>query len=120
VSIGYGANDDWTSKDSVTSMFGDEVLAQLESASLDKPTGVITSQLTGGYFILLPLGREVRQLSESDLSQAQSNAYQTWLTAARADSNRVQSLVDPVTVMPSALKTNITEFQANYGQSTTN
>ncbi len=120
VSIGYGANDDWTSKDSVTSMFGDEVLAQLESASLDKPTGVITSQLTGGYFILLPLGREVRQLSESDLSQAQSNAYQTWLTAARADSNKVQSLVDPVTVMPSALKTNITEFQANYGQSTTN
>ena len=120
VSIGYGANGDWTSKDSVTSTFGDEVLAQLESASLDKPTGVITSQLTGGYFILLPLGREVRQLSESDLSQAQSNAYQAWLTAARADSNKVQSMVDPVTVMPSALKTNITEFQANYGQSTTN
>lgn len=120
VSIGYGANDDWTSKDSVTSMFGDEVLAQLESAPLDKPTGVITSQLTGGYFILLPLGREVRQLNESDLSQAQSNAYQTWLTTARADTNKVQSLVDPVTVMPSALKTNIAEFQANFGTGTQN
>lgn len=120
VSIGYGGNDDWTSKDSVSSMFGDEVLAQLESAPLNKPTGVITSQLTGGYFIVLPLGREVRQLSESDLSQAQSKAYQDWLTAARADENRVQQIVDPVTVMPSALKTNITQFQENYGQNTTN
>jgi hypothetical protein len=120
VSIGYGGNDDWTSKASVSSMFGDEVLAQLESAPLNKPSGVITSQLTGGYFIVLPLGREVRELSASDLSQAQSQAYQDWLTAARNDESKVQHFVDPVSIMPSALKTNIEQFQANYGQSTTN
>ena len=117
VPIGLGAHDDWTSKDAVTSRYGDEVLAQLESAPLNQPTGVITSQLTGGFFILLPLGREVRPLNESDLSQAQSQAYTDWLTAARADANKVQNLIDPLTVMPSALKSSITEFQQAVAQS---
>ncbi|HEY3340392.1 MAG TPA: hypothetical protein VGK81_00175, partial [Anaerolineae bacterium] len=119
VPIGYGGNNDWTSKASVTTQFGDEAVAQLESAALNKPTGVITSQLTGGYFILLPLGREVREMNSSDLSQAQSNAYTDWLSAARADTNKVQNLIDPVSIMPGALRNDITTFQQNYGQSPT-
>jgi hypothetical protein len=118
VPIGYGGNNDWTSKDTVASQFGDETVAQLESAPLNQPTGVITSQLTGGYFILLPLGREVREMNSSDLSQAQSKAYTDWLSAARADTNKVQNLIDPVSIMPGALRSNITQFQQDYGQST--
>jgi hypothetical protein len=115
VPIGLGAERDWTSKDTVSSQFGDEVVAALQSAPLNKPTSVITSQATGGFYILLPLGREIRPLSESDLQQAQQKAYTDWLAAAKADPNKVQHLLDPVAIMPSDLNNNITQFQQSIG-----
>ena len=115
VPLGLGAERDWTSKDSVSSQFGDEVVAALQSAPLNKPTSVITSQATGGFYILLPLGREIRPLSESDLQQAQQKAYTDWLAAAKADPNKVQRLLDPVAIMPTEVKNSITQFQQSIG-----
>jgi hypothetical protein len=117
VPIGLGAHDDWTSKDSVVNQYGPEVQAALESLPLNKPSGVITSPLTGAYFIVLPRGREVRALSESDLTTVQQKQYSGWLTAARADTKNVQNLVDPLSVMSASLKNSITTFQQNLMQS---
>jgi hypothetical protein len=114
--LGLGAHRDWTSKATVESQFGDEVLAALEGNPLNQPTGVITSQLTGGFFVLLPLGREIRALDESDLSQAQTKAYQDWLTASKADTSKVVKKIDPATVMPKEVKDAVTQFQENAGQ----
>ncbi len=116
VSIGLGAHDDWTSQASVTTDYGKAVLAALESGPLNKPTGVITSHLTGAYFILLPLGRGIRPLNQADLTAAQQKTYTDWLNAARADPNKVQKLIDPLTIMPAALKNDITTFQQNISQ----
>ena len=116
VSIGLGAHDDWTSQASVTTDYGNAVLAALESGPLNKPTGVITSHLTGAYFILLPLGRGIRPLNQADLTTAQQKTYTDWLNAARADPNKVQKLIDPLTIMPAALKNDITTFQQNISQ----
>jgi hypothetical protein len=109
--IGSGSHRDWTSKASVESQFGNEVLAALEAGPLNKPTTLITSSLTNGYYILLPLGREVRALEESELQQVQQKNYSDWLTAAKADANKVQRKFDPLTVMPRDLKTSIDQFQ---------
>ena len=114
-SIGLGAQRDWTSQASVESQFGTEILAALEGQPLNQPTSVISSQLTSSFYIVLPLGREVRELDEADLSQAQSKAYSDWLTAAKADADRVQRMIDPATVMPNDLKTSIQDFQNNVG-----
>ncbi len=115
-SIGLGAHDDWMPASSVTDQYGSEVLSAVQSAPLDKPSGVITSQMTGAYFIVLPLGRQVRPLGESDLTLAQQKTYTDWLDAARADPNKVQKLIDPLTVMPATLKNDITTFQQNISQ----
>jgi hypothetical protein len=113
--LGMGANRDWTSQSNVDSQYGIEVLAMLDSAPLNKPTGVITSQATGGYYVLLPLGREVRPLDEADLTQAQSKAYNDWLTKARADTAHVQRKIEPVSIMPRDMRSEIEQFQTNVG-----
>jgi hypothetical protein len=112
-SIGQGGVIDWTSKDNAASQYGDEVVAALESTPLKKASGVITSATSGGFYLLLPVGREIRALSTSDLSAAQSKAYQDWLTKARGDVNSVKRNIDPVSVMPRDLRDSITTFQTN-------
>lgn len=114
--IGQGFSRDWSSKATVENQFGNEVLAALESLPLNQPGGVITSALTGGFFVLLPQGREMRDLSPDDLTAAQQKAYQDWLTAARADTNIVKREVEPYTVMPSDLRRNIESFQQQISQ----
>jgi hypothetical protein len=115
VSLGLGANRDWTSQAAVESQFGNEVLAALESAPLNQPSTVITSQLTGAYYLLLPLGREVRPLDEADLTQAQRKAFDDWLSTAKADESKVQRPIDPLSMMPRELRTAIETYQNQVG-----
>ncbi len=110
--IGLGSQQDWMSKISVEGQFGNEVLAALEGGALNAPSAVITSQLTGGYYVLLPLERAIRELDSSDLSQAKSKAYSDWLAASKADLTKVQSKIDPITIVPTDLKKTIANFQA--------
>ena len=114
--IGSGFSRDWTSKAIVESQFGNEVLAALESLSLDKPGDVITSSLTGGFFVLLPHGRETRDLSADDLQAAQQKKYSDWLTVARADENAVKRDIQPLDIMPNDLRKNIENFQQQVSQ----
>ena len=77
----------------VEGQFGNEVLATLEGGALNAPSAVVTSQLTGGFYLVLPLDRGIRPLDSNDLSQAQRKAYDDWLTAAKADKTRVNPLL---------------------------
>ncbi|HEY3289369.1 MAG TPA: hypothetical protein VGK87_04500, partial [Anaerolineae bacterium] len=119
--IGLGSQQDWMSKFAVEGQFGNEVLATLESAPLNVASNVITSQLTGGSYLVLPLERGIRTLDDSDLAQAQRKGYDDWLTAAKADKTKVDRKIDPLTLLPKDVKTNIASFQAqlNSGSSGT-
>jgi len=116
-SVGLGSKQDWMSKIAVEGQFGNEVLATLEGGALNTPSAVITSQLTGGFYLLLPLDRGIRPLDDSDLSQAQRKAYDDWLTAAKADKTRVDRKIDPLTILPKDVKTNIASFQSQLSSS---
>ncbi|MCL4506271.1 MAG: SurA N-terminal domain-containing protein [Chloroflexi bacterium] len=110
--IGSGAVQGWTSNVAVESQFGNEVLAALTGGALNKPSGVITSALSGEFYVVMPLEKAVRPLDAADLSQEQSKAYTDWLAAQKADTNKVQRLVDPLTIVPTDLKNRITQFQS--------
>jgi hypothetical protein len=115
--IGLGSQQGWMSKLAVEGQFGNEVLATLEGGALNTPSSVITSQLTGGFYLVVPLERGIRPLDDNDLSQAQRKLYDDWLTAAKADTTRVQRKIDPLTIMPRDVKTNIASFQSQLGNS---
>ena len=115
--IGMGSKQDWMSKVAAEGQFGNEVLATLEGGSLNTPSQVITSQLTGGFYVVLPLERGIRPLADNDLSQAQRKTYEDWLTAAKADTARVQRKIDPLTIVPSDVKKNILSFQTQLSNS---
>lgn len=119
-SIGMGVQQDWMSKFGVEGQFGNEVLAVLESAPLNIPSSVITSQLTGSSYLVLPLERGIRTLDDNDLAQAQRKGYDEWLAAAKADKTKVDRKVDPLTILPKEVRTNIASFQSQLNSGTSN
>jgi SurA N-terminal domain len=113
--IGFGGNvSEWTSASNVESQYGKEVLAALESGALNKPTSLIST--TNGIYLLVPLARETRALSESELSQAKQKAYTDWLTKAQEDANVVKREIDPTTIIPQTVRDEATRFAALTGQ----
>ncbi len=112
--IGSGASMDWTSRPRVESQFGADIADQLASAPIGAPTPVVTSSF-GSFYILLPLGREDRPLSEGELETEQQRAFSDWLSKARADDSRVRRLIDPTTVIPAAVRDAARNFLAQYG-----
>ena len=112
--IGSGASRTLLSQPSVRSQFGAQVVEQLATAPLGAPTGIITSSF-GDFYILLPLAREDRPLSESELESEQERAFSDWLNNARADANLIQRLIDPTTIIPQAVRDAARNFQAQYG-----
>jgi len=115
--VGNGGALNWTSRSSVEQQFGNEVLAALESTPLSQTSQLITSSL-GGFYIVLPTGREVRPLEPSELDSAKQQAYSNWLTNAAADPARVQRLVEPAGLVPSSVRKSIEAFQNSVGSGT--
>ena len=113
--IGLGGNvSEWTSASNVESQYGKEVLAALESGTLAKPTSLIST--TNGIYLLVPLARETRALSESELSQAKQKAYTDWLTKAQEDANLVKREIDVTTIIPQTVRERATQFAQLVGQ----
>ena len=112
--IGNGASVEWMSQPSAKNQFGAEIVEQLAIAPIGAPTPVITSSF-GGFYILLPLGREDRPLSEGELQSEQQRAFSDWLNNARGDAVLVQRLIDPITLIPQAVRDAARNFQARYG-----
>jgi hypothetical protein len=115
--IGRGASIDWTNEDQIKNQFGQEVISLLSTAAISAPTSIVTSTVDGGFYVLLPLGREVRELSESDLENMQRQRYSDWLTRARADANLVKREIDPVSVIPAIVRSNAEAFLQQFGGS---
>jgi hypothetical protein len=112
--IGSGASVTSLSQFTVRDSFGDAVVAQLRSAPLNQPTPVITASF-GSFYILLPRGREERPLEESERQSERQRLFDEWLRKAREDTDRVKLLIDPVTVIPSAVRETARNFQAQFG-----
>jgi hypothetical protein len=113
--IGFGGNvGEWTSASNVETQYGKEVLAALESGALSKPTSLIST--TNGIYLLVPLARETRALSESELSQAKQKAYTDWLDAAENDANIVKREIDATTLIPQTVRDRAAQFAALTGQ----
>lgn len=108
--VGSGGVRDWRSATAVEQEFGVDVLAALHTATLNQPSPVVTSSL-GGAYLLLPTGREIRDRAQNELRTAQQQAYSDWLRSAQNDPARVQRLIDPVTIVPAALRTEIEQFR---------
>lgn len=113
--IGNGGTVDWTPANLVEQQFGKEIADAMAVKALNAPAGPFTSTL-GGVYVLLPLGREVRPLSESDLQQAQQQAFTDWLSKARNDTALVVKYAEPSTVIPADVRTAASNFLANLGQ----
>jgi hypothetical protein len=113
--IGNGGSVDWTPAIAVEQQFGKEIADQLAVKALNAPAGIFTSTL-GGVYVLLPLGRETRALSESDLQQQQQQAFTDWLNQARNDAALVVKSVEPNTVIPADVRTTARNFLANFAQ----
>ncbi len=113
--IGNGGAVDWTPATVVEQQFGKEIADQLAVKALNAPAGIFTSTL-GGVYVLLPQGREVRPLSESDLDQQQQQAFTDWLNQARNDAALVVKSVEPSTVIPTDVRNAARNFLANFGQ----
>lgn len=113
--IGNGGSVDWTPAIAVEQQFGKEIADQLAVKALNAPAGVFTSTL-GGVYVLLPAGREVRPLSQSDLEQQQQQAFTDWLNQARNDTSLVVKSVEPSTVIPADVRTAARNFLANFAQ----
>jgi hypothetical protein len=115
--IGNGLSVDWLTVDNATNQYGDNIVAALGTKSIGAPTGVITSA-DGGFYVLLPLGREERELSASDLESAQQRRYSDWLLKAQNDATRVTRIIDPTTLIPSEVRTAADQFMAQFGGAT--
>jgi hypothetical protein len=113
--IGNGGSVDWTPANVIEQQFGKEIADQLAVKAVGAPAGIFTSTL-GGVYVLLPQGREVRPLSESDLQQQQQQAFTDWLNQARNDATLVSKPVDPLTVIPADVRNAARNFLANFGQ----
>lgn len=71
----------WASPDTYVEAFRDTV----ETAELGEIVGPIETEF--GYHIIQVNGREIRDLSPSELSNRQNQAFQTWLTEAKANAD---------------------------------
>lgn len=110
--IGSGASfDTWMSKFEAASQFGDDILPALDAATLNKPTGVVTSTL-GGFYIFLVNGRQVQKLAENELQTQRQKPFTDWITKAQSDTAIVQKLEAPTKFLPAELKNFIANFQA--------
>ncbi|HML24758.1 MAG TPA: peptidylprolyl isomerase [Aggregatilinea sp.] len=91
-----GGSLGWSSPDVYDPAFGDAAL----NANLGEIVGPVESQF--GYHIIQVLGREVRDLTPSQLSSAKSEAFTTWLDAqkASADIERNDNWIDRVPEEP--------------------
>ncbi|WP_119072118.1 peptidylprolyl isomerase [Aggregatilinea lenta] len=87
-----GGSLGWSSPDAYDSAFADAAM----NATLGEIVGPVESQF--GYHIIQVLGREVRDLTASQLSSARSEAFTTWLDAqkAAADIERNEDWLDRV------------------------
>ena len=113
--IGFGSSvAEWTSASTVESQYGSEILAALESGALSKPTSLIST--TSGIYLMVPLARETRALSDSELSQAKQKAYTDWLTKAQADANLVKKEIDATTIIPQTVRDEATRFEQLIGK----
>lgn len=86
----------WSSPDAYDPAFGDATL----NATLGEIVGPVESQY--GYHIIQVLGREVRDLTDSQFSTARSEVFTTWLDAQRtaADIERNDNWIDRVPEEP--------------------
>jgi hypothetical protein len=109
--IGTGSSLDWTSSLQVTSQFGQPIADQLATKSIGAPTGVITGT-DGGFYVLLPLGREDRALGENELQSEQQRLFSDWLSQSRENVTVVQRQVDPTTVIPTEVRNAARDFVA--------
>ncbi|MCS7055518.1 MAG: SurA N-terminal domain-containing protein [Thermoflexales bacterium] len=112
--IGNGASVDWISRPSVQDRFGADIADRLTDAPLGTPTPIITSAF-GSFYILFPLGREDRPLSEGELVNEQRRAFDRWLSDARENTALVKRLIDPTTLIPQAVRDIARNFVAQYG-----
>ncbi len=108
--VGSGGVRDWHSATAVEQEFGVDVLSALDTATLNQPSPIVTSSL-GGAYLLLPTGREIRDRTEDELRTAQQQAYNDWLRNAQNDPAQVQRLIDPATIVPATLRTQIDQFR---------
>ncbi len=113
-SIGAGQSVEWTSESQVRSLYGAEVFDVLSYKSIGAPTGVVTST-NGSIYVLLPKGRETRELQENELTQAKRDKYDEWLNAARLDTNIVKKELDPTTVIPAPVRSAAAAFASQHG-----
>lgn len=110
--IGSGASQEtWMSKFEVGSQYGEDVLPALDAATINKPTGIVTSTL-GGFHIFLVKGREVRPLNASELQTQQQKPFTDWITKAQSDTAIVNRIEAPTKFLPAEVKTFIKNFQA--------
>jgi len=115
--IGNGDSVELLSRFSVRDRFGEAVVEQLATAPLNQATPVITASF-GSFYILLPRGREERPIEEDERQNERQRLFDEWLRTAREDTNRVQRLIDPVTVIPSVVRETAENFQAQFGSGT--
>lgn len=112
--IGNGGSVDWMPANLVEQQYGREIADAMAVKALNAPAGPFTSTL-GGVYVLLPLGREVRPLNESDLEQARQQAFTDWLNKARNDATLVIKHAEPTTVIPPDVRSAATNFLASLG-----
>lgn len=109
--IGSGSSLDWTSSLQVVDQFGQSIADQLAVKSIGTPTGVITGT-DGGFYVLLPLGREDRPLAEDELQGEQQRLFSAWLNQSRENTTLVQRLLDPATIVPAEVRDTARDFVA--------
>ncbi|MFN3705523.1 MAG: hypothetical protein ACK4WM_05980 [Thermoflexales bacterium] len=109
--IGNGTTqEDWMSRSRAASLFGPEVAEALEKGPLNTPSPVITSS-NSGFYLVVPLAREVRPLEQYELRDEQRRYFEQWLTKARQDTSRVQEFMDPAKLVPSEVRAQATTLQ---------
>jgi hypothetical protein len=114
-SIGAGQSVEWTSEMQVRNLYGPEVLDLLSYKALNAPTTIVTSTTSSSIYILLPKGRETRDLAENELEQAKRDKYDEWLNKARLDTNIVKKELEPSEFIPATVRTIAAEFIGQFG-----
>lgn len=117
LAIGNGEKVDWISEDRVRQQYGPEVLDLLSYKSIGAPTPIVTSSVTGGVYLLVPLGRETRPLAEDELTSKKRDRYDTWLNAAREDTTVVKKEAEPTEFILPVVRTGAAQFMQLYGSS---
>ena len=117
LAIGNGEKVEWMSEDKVRQQYGPEVLDVLSYKSIGAPTQIVTSSVTGGVYLLVPLGRETRPLAADELTQKKRERYDAWLNAAREDSAVVKKEAEPATFILPVVRTGAEQFMQLYGSS---